>query len=81
MGYAWNSLSERGGIILRQVALRVQAGYSHAEVAALLQDARNEGFPEIRELEDLRPPAVVSEGWVSSRLRELKKELETLKDA
>lgn len=78
-GFRWLELSPKGGIILRQIALRVSAGMTHGEVAAVLQGTRKLTRLQGGELEDLKPPPVVTEGWVSSRLRDLRRELETLR--
>lgn len=79
MSFYWGLLSPRGQAILRQVGLRVAANFSHAEVADMLEGTRNQELGGNKELEGLNPPARVTEGWVSARLRELRKELEGLR--
>ncbi|HUG64321.1 MAG TPA: hypothetical protein VMK83_03815 [Gaiellaceae bacterium] len=65
----WGSLSPRSLAIVREVGLRLTAGYSFTEVAAILDHER----PEI-------PDAPISargitKGWVQTRLREARTEI------
>lgn len=77
--FNWSLLSPRGQAILRQVGLRAAAGFSYVEVADKLQGSRNPEIGGNPELESLNPPERIQEGWVSGRMRELRKELENLR--
>ena len=61
----WGSLSPRCKAILAWVAVPLEHGLTHAQLAEQLNLRR----PEIP---DLPLPSVVTDGWVSIRMRELR---------
>lgn len=76
----WRALSPRGRAILKWIAVPISTSLSHREVAYWLELNRT----RIRIVDDsgteLALPSPVTEGWVSARMRELRRELESGED-
>lgn len=70
----WSELSPRGREIVRQVGLRLAAGFSYEEIAEILE----RDTPPFRHLELPLGGKPISKAWVSARTRELKVEIETM---
>lgn len=66
----WHKLSFRSREIAAQIGLRLSAGFSTAEVATQLTEAR----PSLKHHE--LPKGDVTKHWVAARLRELRQEIE-----
>ena len=69
---AWERLSPRGKEIMRQVVLRLAAGYTYTEIAQILDRDR----PPFKHL--VPPVGRIDKSWVSTRTRELKREIEDM---
>ena len=65
----WSRLSPTGRAILREIGLRLEAGFNEAEIAQMLNAAR----PEV---EALPLPPRVTRRWVTQRLDELREEIQ-----
>ncbi|CAN5760039.1 hypothetical protein BH18ACT13_BH18ACT13_13590 [soil metagenome] len=65
----WSALSFASREIVGQIVLRLAAGYSAAEIAQMLTEAR----PKLKYHE--LPAGEVRKEWVSARLRELRREI------
>jgi TRAP-type C4-dicarboxylate transport system permease small subunit len=70
----WARLSPRGRETARWVAVLVSLGFTHAEVAAKLEQVRETIRQRAPHLP--LPTGPIREGWVSARMRDLRKELE-----